>query len=81
MEEFGVETRIGRYLGAARSVSPAFSIELNAYEVFHLAGEFELREHDQLRWVLPSELSDYDLTEPDRLLLGRLIKTRSDRHP
>jgi 8-oxo-dGTP diphosphatase len=81
MEEFGVETRIGRYLGAARSVCPAFSIELIAYEVFHLAGEFQLLDHDDLRWVLPSELSDYDLTEPDKLLLGRLIKPRSDRHP
>jgi 8-oxo-dGTP diphosphatase len=75
MEEFGVETRIGRHLGAARAESPDLSIELEAYEAFPIGGEFELRDHDDLRWVLPGELANYDLTEPDRRLLGPLFGT------
>jgi len=73
MEEFGVVTRVGRRLGTTRSVSAVLSINLGAYEVFHLDGEFELREHDDLCWVPPDELARYDLTEPDRRLLRRLL--------
>jgi 8-oxo-dGTP diphosphatase len=71
-EEFGVESRVGRYLGTVRSVSEEFSVELLAYEVFHLAGEFCLYDHEEIRWVRLSELEQYDLTEPDRLLLAKL---------
>jgi 8-oxo-dGTP diphosphatase len=79
MEEFGVETRVGRLLGSARADSPGLSIELDAYEAFPNGGEFELRDHDDLRWVLPAELAGYDLTEPDRRLLAPLFGARAGR--
>jgi 8-oxo-dGTP diphosphatase len=78
-EEFGIASRSGRLLGSAKADSPEYSIRLDAYEAFHLAGEFELREHDEIRWVLPSELDGYDLTEPDRKLLGQIMKKRGQR--
>jgi len=73
-EEFGIETRIGRFLGSVRSDLPGFAIELDAYDIIHLAGEFELRDHDEIRWVMPSELAGFELTEPDRRLLDRILK-------
>lgn len=73
-EEFGIEAGIGRFLGSVKSESVGYAIELDAYEAVHLAGEFELREHDEIRWVTPSKLSDYDLTEPDRRLLKQILK-------
>jgi 8-oxo-dGTP diphosphatase len=79
MEEFGVETRVGRHLGSARAESHDLSIELDAYEAFPIGGEFELRDHDDLRWVLPGELAAYDLTEPDRRLLRPLFGTPAKR--
>jgi mutator protein MutT len=79
MEEFGIASRIGRRLGSAKADSPDYAIRLDAYEAFHLAGEFELREHDEIRWAAPSELAGYDLTEPDRRLLGQIMKRRGER--
>ncbi|OGD22320.1 MAG: hypothetical protein A2W03_09350 [Candidatus Aminicenantes bacterium RBG_16_63_16] len=79
MEEFGVTTEIGRYIASARSTSVEFSIRLDAYEANHLDGEFELRDHDEIRWVRPSELAGFDLTAPDRRLLGRIQRKQGER--
>lgn len=73
-EEFGIEAAVGRFLGMVRSESPGFAIALEARETSHRSGEFELRDHDEIRWVKPSELAQFDLTEPDRRLLGRILK-------
>jgi 8-oxo-dGTP diphosphatase len=78
LEEFGVEVRVGRFLGSARSDFPDVTIELDAYEVHPEKGEFELRDHDELRWVLPSEVAGFDLTEPDRRLLDRVVPDAAD---
>ena len=78
-EEFGIASRIGRRLGSAKADSPEFAIRLDAYEAFHLGGEFELREHNEIRWVAPSEIAGYDLTEPDRRLLGQIMNSRGER--
>ena len=55
------------------------AIRLDAYEAVHQAGEFELREHDEIRWVWPSELAGFELTEPDRRLLDRILKKRDEK--
>jgi mutator protein MutT len=75
LEELGIRVRVGRYLGSIRYSSPSFSIELMAYRVLHLAGTLHLRDHEEVRWVSPNEVSHFALTEPDKLLLQKL---RSD---
>jgi 8-oxo-dGTP diphosphatase len=79
MEEFGIDAGIGRFIGSTLSESAGFLIRLDAFEAFHLAGKFELREHDEIRWVMPSELAGFELTKPDRRLLGRILKRLSGR--
>lgn len=71
-EELGVEVRVGDFLGSTKYTSAALSIELLAYEVVHLSGEFCLHDHEEMRWVRPRDLSRYRLTEPDAALLARL---------
>jgi hypothetical protein len=41
-------------------------IELLAYRVDHLSGEFKTNEHDEIAWVAPGELDNYDLVRADR---------------
>jgi 8-oxo-dGTP diphosphatase len=79
MEEFGIRTGIGRFIGSVLADAAGLSIRLDAYEAEHRAGEFELREHDEIRWVRPSELAGFELTEPDRRLLGRILEKRTER--
>ena len=80
-EEFGVRAEVGRFIGSVDADAEGLSIRLQAYEAVHRAGEFELREHDEIRWVRPSELAGFDLTEPDRRLLARVLKTRCEKRP
>lgn len=72
-EEFGIGVRVGRRLGSVNYSSPAFAIELIAYSVSHLAGSFRLQDHEEVRWASPSQISRFALTEPDRLLLRKLM--------
>ncbi len=79
LEEFGIKAGIGRFIGSVLADPAGLAIRLDAYEAVHQAGDFELREHDELRWVRPSELAGFELTEPDRRLLGRILKTRAEK--
>jgi 8-oxo-dGTP diphosphatase len=79
MEEFGIQAGIGRFIGSVLADPAGLAIRLDAYEAVHRAGEFELREHDEIRWVRPSELAGFELTEPDRRLLDRILKKRDGK--
>lgn len=72
-EELGIGIEVGRCLGSVRYSSPAIDIELVAYRASHLSGSFCLQDHEEVRWVSPSEISLYALTEPDKLLLQKLM--------
>jgi len=72
-EEFGVETRVEDFIGSSQFLSSPQPIELLAYKVFHLSGEFKPAAHQEIRWVLPSELNDYDFAEADRMIIKKLL--------
>jgi 8-oxo-dGTP diphosphatase len=81
-EEFGMEARVGGFLGSIRYSSSSLSIELSAYAVVHISGDFRLYDHDEIRWVTPEDCENYPLTEPDRVLLRELAAAgvlREDR--
>jgi 8-oxo-dGTP diphosphatase len=71
-EEFGVEVRVGEFLGSVRYTSSSLSVELSAYAVIHISGALHLYDHDEVRWVSPDECRSFALTEPDRILLDQL---------
>jgi 8-oxo-dGTP diphosphatase len=80
-EEFGIRTRIGRFLGKVVYTNPEFSVELTAYAVSHLSGDFRLHDHEEIRWVIPGRIGRFALTEPDRLLLAQIIPPEARRDP
>jgi len=82
-EELGVCIRVGDFLNSVPYRSPALSIELLAYRAVLISGEFKLTDHDEIRWVEPSELEESAFSEPDRPIIhllmlesGRSIKGR-----
>jgi len=72
-EELGIRVRVGLCLGSVHYSSPGFAIQLIAYRASHLTGSFRLQDHEEIRWVAPSEIGRFALTEPDRLLLHILM--------
>jgi len=71
-EEFDIETEIGKFIIASRFRYCMVPIELLAYRVRYLSGDFKVREHDQIRWVSPSELKLYNFMPADKPIVELL---------
>ena len=64
-EEFGIEVEIDNFICLNKHKYSFGDLELFAYKVHLISGDFQLQEHDEVRWVLPSELLSYDFAEAD----------------
>ncbi len=73
-EEFSILARVGRFLVSTRFQNEVVSLELLAYEAEHLSGDFQLHEHEEIRWVLPEEALQFDLADSDRTIALELIR-------
>ena len=73
-EEFDIEAEIGKFIIASRFRYCLVPIELLAYRVKHLSGEFKINEHEEIRWVSPSELKLYDFMPADKPIVEILQK-------
>lgn len=72
-EEFGIETEIGEFIGSSDCHYRHISIRLMAFRVHHISGELNVRDHETIQWVAPSELVDFDFSEADRPIIQHLI--------
>lgn len=57
-EEFSISSRVGDYIGESVYDYGEKVVRLLAYEVEHTAGNFELVDHDELRWLEIKQLAD-----------------------
>ncbi|MDW7712496.1 MAG: (deoxy)nucleoside triphosphate pyrophosphohydrolase [Deferrisomatales bacterium] len=64
-EELGIAAEIGEFLVSHVHHYPHLSIELLSYRAVHVAGEFELRDHDEVQWVRPEEMGAYEFAPAD----------------
>ena len=71
-EELGIETRVERLICSSPYDYGGLMIELLAYRVCWLEGEIKPNEHEEIRWVSPGELNEYDFPEADIPIIGKL---------
>lgn len=71
-EEFGIEAEVGSFICSSTYDYPHGRIELVAYRVSHLSGEFALNDHEEIRWVTPAEMAAYDFAPADIPIVRRL---------
>jgi len=76
-EEFGIEAEIGDFLLSSPYEYPHLKIELLAYRATYISGDFKLNDHDEIRWVSPSEFKRYDLAGADVPVADILMKGAS----
>jgi 8-oxo-dGTP diphosphatase len=70
-EELGVDVEVGAFVGSS---AISAGVELRLYLARVAAGEpTALADHDELRWVAPSELGALEWLPADRPLLTPLI--------
>jgi len=70
-EEFGIETQVIDYVGENIHSYDDKTIRLIAYQVEHLSGDFQLRDHDKIQWVAIPELDSLVWAEADIPLISQ----------
>ena len=73
-EELGIEAEIGGFVCSRRFKYFQVPLELLVYRATHISGDIVAREHDEIRWVLPSELKNFDFVKADIEVVNRLLE-------
>jgi len=72
-EEFGIDVRVGEFLGESVYHYQQGSIRLLAYLAGWQAGDFSLNDHADYAWVKSDQLEDFDFTPADLPFVRKLI--------
>jgi 8-oxo-dGTP diphosphatase len=82
-EELGIDVVVAEPVGQVTHRYPDVTINLRAYACTIRSGEPKPVEHDECRWVGPTELESYPLSDADlpiaRLLASRATSGRANR--
>ena len=71
-EELGIRTHCGNLVGRSIWSYQGVSLELCAYQVNYILGDFVLHDHAAIRWVTVSELDTYDFAEADLPIVQKI---------
>ena len=74
LEEFCIDTEIKQYLTESFHDYGSFKINLRAYLVTHIPGDFQLIDHDQVEWVTKEEFLNYNFAPADLPINEYLIE-------
>ncbi len=72
-EEFGIEAEVMDYIGASVYEYAHGTIDLRAYRVRHVSGQFSVNAHEEIAWVEKEDLLSYDLSPADVPIAKKLI--------
>lgn len=72
-EEFGIEAEVLDYIGASVYEYGHGTIDLRAYRVRHVSGEFCINAHEEIAWVKTEDLLSYDLSPADVPIAEKII--------
>lgn len=75
-EEFDIESEVGEFIIASRFRYCLVPIELFAYRVKHLSGEYKINDHEEIAWVEPSRLGSYDFMPADKPIVNLLSRKK-----
>ena len=74
-EELDITAEVGDlFCSSEYSYTPEFTIRLLAYRATVISGVFNLNDHEEIRWVKPADLANYDFPEADRPIVEQLVK-------
>lgn len=72
-EEFGIHADIGAYFCSSFFKHKEMIFEMRVYYVPSFTGDFTLHDHLEIRWVSIEELPLYEMPEPDKPIVDKLI--------
>ena len=72
-EEFGIDVRVGKFLGESIYHYPHESIRLLAYLAEWQAGDLALKDHADYAWTQSDRLAEFDFAPADLPFVRKLI--------
>lgn len=79
-EELAIEVEVGDlFCSSTVSYTPEWTITLLAYRTTLISGVFNLSDHDEIRWVEPADLVNYDFPEADKAIVEKLLAVENSR--
>ncbi len=80
-EELAITVEVGDLVGSSTFVyTPDWTIKLLAFRTAYISGALRLNDHEEIRWVKPADLIDYDFPEADRPIIEKLIREECRRN-
>ena len=76
-EEFDIETEIGELFSSTTFRYFFIPIELLAYKVKYISGDFKVNEHDEIKWVVPEDFKNYDLVNADKPIAKAILTSKA----
>lgn len=64
-EEFGIAVKVNQYLINSFFKYEKVNVNLKAYLVEHISGEFILKDHDEIQWISVNEFGKYKFAPAD----------------
>ena len=78
-EELDIDLAVGAEFMAVRHVYPDITVHLTLFEATIAAGTPRRIEHNDLQWITPAEIPNYEFCPADREILARIRAIRQDR--
>ena len=76
-EELGITAKVGELFCVSEYDYPDFSIRLEVYCIRSISGYPVALEHDEIRWIEPKQIEDFDFPEADRPVVAKIVANRS----
>lgn len=73
-EEFGVTVAVGDVYYEVTHEYPDITVHLTLFEARIVLGVPQMLEHNDIKWISPSEISDYEFCPADRDILKKLAE-------
>ena len=74
-EEFGISTEIGDFVAESIFDYGTVKVRLLGYKAKYVLGEFNLNDHDEIKWVAAGEFDKFDFAEADLPLVEKVISS------
>jgi 8-oxo-dGTP diphosphatase len=76
-EELAIPAEVGELVCTSEyRYTPDYTIRLLAYRTTVTSDNFILNDHEEVRWVKPTELADYDFPEADKPIVEKLVEIK-----
>ncbi len=72
-EEFGIKAVVGAYICSSFFEHKGQPTEMRAYYIDSFSNDFHLYDHLQIKWVDVKELYSYDMPDPDKPIVDKLV--------